>query len=79
MRAYWQILRSSDRRGQSTGKIKPSELRMVAGAPASAGDLAHVWLLSHPGKKRDAGQSVRQQWEQGSRAHSDQGLAFWLQ
>ena len=80
LRAYWQILRATDQRGSRGGKLKPSDLRLMSGVPASAGDLAHVWLLSHPstasaGTTQHGG--LRKQWKK--QGHSDRALDFWLQ
>ncbi|MAH45428.1 hypothetical protein CMI37_06340 [Candidatus Pacearchaeota archaeon] len=78
LRAYWQILRESDGRGRKASKLKPSDLRMMGGRPATVGDLAHVWLLSHPQKEDAKGRSsVRSAWQK--KGASDSALDFWLQ
>ena len=51
---------------------------MMTGTPATAGDMAHVWLMSHPAPSKDKqGATVRSAWKQGGA--SDSALDFWLQ
>jgi len=51
---------------------------MLGGRPATLGDLAHIWLLSHPQKEDTKGKaSIRSTWQRTGA--SDEALDFWLQ
>ena len=53
--AYWQIARASDGEGsRKVSKMTPAAARMLLGSPATAGDLAHVWLMTHQDPKKKA-------------------------
>lgn len=32
--------------------VTPASARMMLGAPATVGDLAHFWLMTHPPQKK---------------------------
>jgi len=52
---------------------------MMAGTPATVGDLAHIWLLSHPPQKEGKANGmagIRSSW--GSSGASRDALDFWL-
>ena len=52
--AYWQIQRASDGEGaRKVSKVTPASARMFLGSPATAGDLAHVWLMTHQPPKKN--------------------------
>jgi len=54
LRAYWQIQRATDQPARPASVVKPSDLRMISGSPATLGDLAQMWLLAHPPPKAQA-------------------------
>ncbi len=79
MRAYWRILRATDRAGTGASrKITPADLRMIAGQPATAGDLAHVWLMTHPVQKNKFGIVSRKKMLQEATGASDDAIDFWV-
>ena len=79
LRAYWQIQRATDQPARPASVIKPSDLRMISGSPATLGDLAQMWLLAHPPPKAQATSpsSLRSAWKR--RGVDDRALDFWLQ
>tara|TARA_R110000824_G_scaffold102100_1_gene242258 strand:+ start:1251 stop:1412 length:162 start_codon:yes stop_codon:yes gene_type:complete len=50
---------------------------MIQGVPATAGDLAHVWMMTHPGKQ-DAGRDSGLRNTLAKDGAKDSALNFWF-
>lgn len=75
--AYWQIARASDGDGsRKVDKVTPAAARMLLGSPATAGDLAHVWLMTHQEQKKKAPtHSIRDSLK---KTHDAAAVDWWL-
>lgn len=50
---------------------------MIQGVPATAGDLAHVWMMTHPGK-REAGTADNFRKSLAKDGTKESALNFWF-
>ena len=74
--AYWQIARASDLPGgKGSDKVTPASARMMLGRPASVGDLAHMWLMTHPAPKTKSARTLRDVMPEDA---APDAVSWWL-